>query len=30
MKTAIMTSRIMRKVSRSKITGRYLNDLALK
>ena len=30
MKTAIMTSRIMRKVSRSKITGRYLNDLSLK
>ena len=28
MKTAIMTSRIMRKVSKSKITGRYLNDLA--
>lgn len=30
MKTAIMTSRIMRKVSRSKITGRYLNDLAFR
>lgn len=29
-KTAIMTSRIMRKVSRSKITGRYLNDLAFR
>ena len=30
MKTAIMTSRIMRKVSSSKITGRYLNDLAFR
>lgn len=30
MKTAIMTSRIMRKVSKSKITGRYLNDLAFR
>lgn len=30
MKTAIMTSRFMRKVSSSKITGRYLNDLAFR
>lgn len=30
MKTAIMTSRFMRKVSSSKVTGRYLNDLAFR
>ena len=30
MKTAIMTSRIMRKVGSSKITERYLNDLAFR
>ncbi len=29
-KTAIMSSRIMRKVSSSKITGRYLSDLAFR